>query len=169
MKPSFVLLTAGLMLLTVASSSAQPNPGVQPSASPADPGHEVSEQARALATAGLVDIEVVAPSIRVDIKYATEDNFTKRKLYASAKCFLRRPVAEALAKANQALANEGVRLVALDCYRPFSVQKLMWAILPNSKFVARPVERHGKPFKGSRHNRGAAVDVTLLRLDGTPP
>lgn len=122
---------------------------------------------KALADAGLVEVVVLDPEIRLDIKYATTDNFVKLKLYTSARCFLQRNVAQALSTANAALMKQGFRLLVHDCYRPFSVQKIFWKLLPDSRFVARPVEKNGKPVKGSRHNRGAAVDVTITALDGS--
>ncbi len=122
---------------------------------------------QALASAGLVEVVALDPKIRLDIKYATTDNFVKRKVYESARCFLQRPVATALVAANTALTKLGYQLLVHDCYRPFSVQKVFWKLLPDSRFVARPVEKNGKPIKGSRHNRGAAVDVTLVSLDGS--
>ena len=110
--------------------------------------------------AELVDIQSVEPSIRLDIRYATPDNFTRERLYPVARCLLRPEVAARLATAQAALAPQGIGLKVFDCYRPLSVQRRMWALVPDDRYVADPA-------KGSRHNRGAAVDVTLVHADGT--
>jgi D-alanyl-D-alanine dipeptidase len=107
----------------------------------------------------LVDIETINPHIRLDIRYARSDNFTHRVLYPRAKCFLRRAVAEKLSRAQVELERVGRGLQVFDCYRPLSVQKQMWALVPDERYVANPA-------KGSRHNRGAAIDLTLTMADG---
>jgi D-alanyl-D-alanine dipeptidase len=103
----------------------------------------------------LIDIKDVLPNVRLEVRYATENNFTKTKLYPEGRCILRREVAEALALVQRDLKGDGFELVIYDCYRPLSVQKKMWALVPNEDYVADPA-------KGSRHNRGAAVDVALF-------
>lgn len=105
----------------------------------------------------LVDVEKEIPGIILDIRYATTNNFTGQQLYPVAKCFLRRAAAEKLRDVQTELASSGLGLKIFDGYRPLSVQKKMWAIYPHPGYVA-------DPKKGSRHNRGAAVDVTLIRL-----
>jgi D-alanyl-D-alanine dipeptidase len=107
----------------------------------------------------LVDIEAINPRIRLDIRYATPTNFTHTVLYPRAKCFLRAEVAARLSRAQAELEQIGRGLKVFDCYRPLSVQKKMWALMPDERYVADPA-------KGSRHNRGAAVDVTLVTADG---
>ncbi len=103
----------------------------------------------------LVDIEKINPRIKVEIKYATEDNFTGRKLYDVGKCFLRKFVAMKLDSVQKELEKFGLGLKVWDCYRPLSVQKILWSIVPDERYVANPA-------KGSRHNRGCAVDLTLV-------
>jgi D-alanyl-D-alanine dipeptidase len=103
----------------------------------------------------LVDIKEVNPRIKVEIKYATEDNFTGRKLYDIGKCFLRKFVAMKLDSVQRELEKFGLGLKVWDCYRPLSVQKILWSIVPDERYVANPA-------KGSRHNRGCAVDLTLV-------
>lgn len=103
----------------------------------------------------LVDIEKINPRIKVEIKYATEDNFTGRKLYDVGKCFLRKFVAMKLDSVQRELEKIGLGLKVWDCYRPLSVQKILWSIVPDERYVANPA-------KGSRHNRGCAVDLTLV-------
>lgn len=110
--------------------------------------------------ADLVDVQKVIPGIVLDIRYATTNNFTGKKLYPVARCCLRREAAESLKQVEEELRAMGLALKIFDGYRPLSVQRKMWAIVPDENYVANPA-------KGSRHNRGAAVDLTLIKLDGT--
>ncbi|MFT7251762.1 MAG: D-alanyl-D-alanine dipeptidase [Flavobacterium sp.] len=102
-----------------------------------------------------VNIETLSSDFVLDLKYATTDNFLKQKVYDCTECFLRISTAKALVKANQELIKKGFRIKLYDCYRPLDVQKKMWKILPGTNYVANPK-------KGSKHNRGAAVDLTLV-------
>jgi beta-N-acetylhexosaminidase/D-alanyl-D-alanine dipeptidase len=115
---------------------------------------------------GLVDITTVAPDIRLDIRYATPDNFTHVAVYPAARCYLRTDVAKRLSRVQADLEKQGLGLKVFDCYRPFSIQKKFWALVPNEDWVAKPVEKNGKPASGSKHNRGAAVDLTLVDAAG---
>ncbi len=95
-------------------------------------------------------------TIVTDVRYATTNNFTGKVLYPTDKVYLRKIVAEKLSEANRYLMkNYNLRIKIFDGYRPLSVQKIMWKIMPDDRYVANPA-------KGSRHNRGAAVDVTLI-------
>jgi D-alanyl-D-alanine dipeptidase len=114
--------------------------------------------ARADAAKRMVDLAGI-PGIRLDIRYATQDNFMKRTLYPTPRAFLRAPAADALRKIQEELAEEGLGLKVLDAYRPYSVTEAMWDPIRNPDYVADPA-------KGSRHNRGAAVDVTLVDRNG---
>jgi D-alanyl-D-alanine dipeptidase len=107
----------------------------------------------------LVDLATVAPTVRLDLRYATPNNFTGRALYPVTRCLLRPAVAARLARVQSSLEARHLGLKVYDCYRPLSVQRQMWALVPDERYVADPA-------KGSRHNRGAAVDVTLVRPDG---
>ncbi len=109
----------------------------------------------------LVDLARVDPTIRVALTYATPDNFVGETLYDADVCLLRASVAERLARVQARLAPRGVGLLVWDGYRPLSVQRRMWALVPDRRFVADPA-------RGSRHNRGAAVDVTLVDFRGRP-
>lgn len=100
-------------------------------------------------------------SIILDIRYATANNFTGKAVYPASRCLLRRDVAMRLLRVEEKLRRKGYRLIVFDCYRPLSVQKKFWAILPDERYVA-------DPKKGSRHNRGAAVDVSLADSTGRP-
>ncbi|NTV60872.1 MAG: M15 family metallopeptidase [Chlorobiaceae bacterium] len=106
-----------------------------------------------------VDIGELDRSIVLDIRYATPNNFTGQAVYPAARCLLRRDAALRLLRVQEKLAEKGYRLVVFDCYRPLSVQKRFWEILPDERYVA-------DPSKGSRHNRGAAVDVSLADSAG---
>ena len=103
----------------------------------------------------LVDLQQIVPDIQVDIRYATPDNFMKETLYPEARCLLRREVAVKLVRVQERLKTQDLSLKIFDAYRPLSVQKKMWAKFPLEGYVANPA-------KGSNHNRGAAVDVTLV-------
>ncbi|MCM5663739.1 M15 family metallopeptidase [Galbibacter mesophilus] len=94
-----------------------------------------------------------------DMKYATEDNFLKAQVYECAECYVRAVTARGLLKANAAFMEKGYRIKFFDCYRPHDVQKKMWKIVPNPTYVANPA-------KGSIHNKGGAVDITLTTLEG---
>ncbi len=108
----------------------------------------------------LVDATEVVEDLVVDLRYATEDNFLKRKVYPDeARCLLLPETARRLKKAADALRPKGYRLKVYDCYRPRAVQWEMWKILPKPGYVANPKT-------GSNHNRGAAVDLTLVTKEG---
>ncbi len=90
-----------------------------------------------------------------DMKYATNDNFLKEKVYPCAECFLRVKTVKSLLEANKTFLQQGFRIKLYDCYRPKAIQKKMWKIVPDANFVANPK-------KGSIHNRGGAVDISLV-------
>lgn len=108
---------------------------------------------------GLVDLHHACPGISVDLRYATDRNYFGSSLYDGDHAWLLEPTAQKLSQAALMAAVRGLLIVVLDAYRPLAVQDLMWRILPDSAFVA-PSSR------GSIHNRGAAVDVTLAYNDG---
>jgi len=109
----------------------------------------------------LVELVKLDPSIHLDIRYATSNNFMGRPMYREARAFLQRPAAEALARAHQQFRAQGYGLLIFDGYRPWSVTKAFWeAATPEQRrigFVANPA-------RGSKHNRGCAVDLTLFEL-----
>lgn len=98
-------------------------------------------------------------TIKLDIRYATRNNFLGRPVYKEARAFLQKPAAEALVRAHQRLRPQGYGIVVFDGYRPWSVTKIFWDVTPPDKkiFVA-------DPSQGSRHNRGCAVDLSLYEL-----
>ena len=107
----------------------------------------------------LVELVRLDSTIRLDIRYATSDNFLSTPLYSQARAFLQRPAALALVRAQQALRAQGYGLLIHDAYRPWYITKVFWDATPADKhdFVADPAH-------GSRHNRGCAVDLTLVEL-----
>ncbi len=109
--------------------------------------------------ADLVDLAMAVPSLTLDVRYASTNNFMSTVFYPSARAFLQRPAAAALARAQAELSQQGYGLLIHDAYRPWHVTKMFWDATPEPfrHFVANPSE-------GSRHNRGCAVDLTLLDL-----
>lgn len=107
----------------------------------------------------LVELVALDPTLRLDIRYAGTNNFLGTPLYDQARAFLQRPAAEALARVQRSLAREGLGLLVHDGYRPWYVTKMFWDATPPAqhRFVADPAT-------GSRHNRGCAVDLTLVDL-----
>ena len=111
--------------------------------------------ARANPEKRLVDLESLG--IPIDVRYATANNFMKTPLYPVAKAYLRAPAARALQNVQRDLAPRGLGIKVFDGYRPYRVTEAMWEPIKNPDYVADPA-------KGSRHNRGAAVDLTLISL-----
>jgi len=112
----------------------------------------------------LVELNRLDPTIKLEIRYATTNNFLGSVFYSEPRAFLQRPAAEALVRAHQKLREQGYGLLIHDAYRPWYVTKVFWDATPENKklFVA-------DPSKGSRHNRGAAVDLTLYDLNTGKP
>jgi D-alanyl-D-alanine dipeptidase len=112
----------------------------------------------------LVELRKLDPTIKLDIRYATKNNLFDSVFYSQARAFLQRAPAEALVRANSKLKPRGYGLLVHDGYRPWYVTKVFWDATPPDKkiFVA-------DPSKGSRHNRGAAVDLTLYDLKSGKP
>lgn len=103
----------------------------------------------------LMDVHTVAPDAKVEMRYAGSDNFTGKRIYDCDRCFLKPETAAKIAVAQRELRKQGLSLKLWDCYRPLSAQRLFWSLVPDPRFVA-------DPKTGSRHNRGSAVDVTLV-------
>lgn len=137
---------AVLVLLTILSALLQAQQGPPTEAGP-------------FRQPDLVEIIGLDPTIRLDVRYATKNNFLGRAVYKQARAFLQRPAAEALVRVNAALRQQGYGLVIFDGYRPWAVTKTFWDSTPVDKreFVA-------DPSRGSRHNRGCAVDLTMFDL-----
>ncbi len=112
----------------------------------------------------LVELIKLDPTIKLDIHYATSNNFLGTPLYEEARAFLQRPAAEALVRANRELHKQGYGLLIFDGYRPWYVTKMFWDATPpaDHNYVANPAE-------GSKHNRGCAVDLTIYDLKSGEP
>jgi D-alanyl-D-alanine dipeptidase len=108
----------------------------------------------------VIELIKLDPTIRLDIRYATEDNFVGRIVYPEARAFLQETAARALVRVHKRLNSEGKGLVIFDGYRPWSITKLFWEVTSEDKrrFVANPQ-------KGSKHNRGCAVDLSMCVLE----
>lgn len=116
-----------------------------------------------LSQLGFVDLLAVDSSFMIDLPYARADNFTKKRIYdAEAKAYLRRPVAEALAKVQRQLQQQQLGLKIWDAYRPFHIQEIFWSHCPDERYVMPAVRENGHMKTGSAHNRGCAVDLTLV-------
>ena len=107
----------------------------------------------------LVELTTLSTTIKLDIRYATADNFVGKQVYPEARAFLQRPAAEALLRVHEKLGKKGLGLVIFDGYRPWAITKLFWEVTSGDKrkFVADPA-------KGSKHNRGCAVDLSIYEL-----
>ena len=146
-KPMIIMGTESELSATTPASGARGEAKAEASAS--TPGK----------AADIVDLKKVNPRIIIDMKYATEDNFTKKRLYDSNTCFLRKSTAAKLDAVQKELETMNLALKVWDCYRPLAIQQTLWTILPDERYVANPKT-------GSRHNRAAAVDVTLVDSEG---
>ena len=105
----------------------------------------------------LVDLEEMIPDVVLDIRYATPNNFTGEQIYDRAKAYARKPVAAALAKVQADLKKEGLGLKVFDAYRPYRATVKFYEVYKDTTYVA-------SPYRGSRHNRGCALDLTLIEL-----
>lgn len=163
------LLSAGLSLASPDSTAATATrKTTTPTVSKAQPPRvvkldEYRKQVASNPEMELVDLAKIIPGIRLDLRYATRNNFMGRPLYGSARALLRRPAAERLLKVQAALAPRGLGLCIFDAYRPYAVTVEMW----RSK-KAKPIYL-SPPSLGSRHNRGIAVDLTLVDLKTGKP
>ncbi len=133
----------------------RPVPELRKEALAAKPPHETGD----FRQPDLVELIRLDPTIKLDIRYATSNNFLSTPMYSQARAFLQRPAAEALVRAGQELRAKGYGLLIHVAYRPWYVTKMFWDATPDDKkiFVANPAE-------GSKHNRGCAVDLTLYDL-----
>ena len=105
------------------------------------------------------EISQTDSGIALDLRYGTNNNFVHEKMYECGRCFLRPSIAKALLDIQESVTKKGYRLKLFDCYRPLTVQQRLWDKLPDPRYVMRPE-------KGSMHNRGMAVDLTLIDSNG---
>ncbi|MHC1707280.1 MAG: M15 family metallopeptidase [Bacteroidales bacterium] len=103
----------------------------------------------------MLDLASCIPGIVLDIRYATTNNFTGRKIYDAPRAFVRLPVARALQQVQEELQRQGLGLKIYDAYRPYAATLLFYETIHDTTYVAAP-------WKGSRHNRGCAIDLTLI-------
>lgn len=115
------------------------------------------EYVKADSSKELLELKKYIPGIKLDIRYATKNNFTGQAVYKQARAFARRPVTEALKNVQNELKKSGLGLKIFDGYRPYTVTTKFFAIANDKSFVANPKD-------GSRHNRGCAIDLTLINL-----
>lgn len=144
MKKILAIFTAPIIFtILISSVSGQTRPAPRPDA----------KEAR------LIELIKLDPTIKLDIRYARTDNFVGKKVYPEARAFLQKPAAEALVRVHQTLRSRGLGLLVFDGYRPWSITKIFWEVTPQDKrmFVADPA-------KGSVHNRGCAVDLSIFDL-----
>jgi D-alanyl-D-alanine dipeptidase len=147
-----LILAASLGGCSVFDAPPKPPPVVvEPPSPPAPPALKEIE--------GLVDVTALDATLVIDLRYATADNFTGEEIYSEAECLLLKATAEKLIAAQKEFAELGYRIKIWDAYRPLSAQRALWEVVGDPAFVA-------DPKKGSIHNRGAAVDVTLVDKDG---
>lgn len=118
-----------------------------------------AQNEESIADSTFVNLKDYSADFVYDMKYASTDNFLKAQVYDCAECFLRLKTVKALVKANSKFIQKGYRIKIFDCYRPLDIQKRMWKIVSNPEYVADPA-------KGSIHNRGGAVDITLVDANG---
>lgn len=147
-----VLVIANIPLYTAAFAQIQPVKELK----------VYRNQAAADSLQKMIEIKTLIPNIVYDLRYATQKNFTHRKFYKSGKqTFLRLPVVKALHEVQDDLAKRNYGLKLFDAYRPYEVTKKMWNLIRDERYVADPA-------KGSGHNRGLAVDLTIITLkDGS--
>lgn len=103
----------------------------------------------------LVNLEEHIPGIVLDIRYATTNNFTGEKIYNLAKAYARKPVADALKKAQEEFSRLGYSIKIFDGYRPYAATVKFYEVYRDTTYVA-------SPYSGSRHNRGCAIDMTIV-------
>ncbi|HPM29147.1 MAG TPA: M15 family metallopeptidase [Chryseolinea sp.] len=106
----------------------------------------------------LIDLEKFVPGLVLDIRYATMNNFTGEKIYNLAKAYARKPVAESLKKIQEELKKEGLGIKIFDAYRPYKATVKFYEVYHDTTYVA-------SPYRGSRHNRGCALDLTIIKLE----
>ena len=167
------LLVTGLLVLAAGAYGEQVHEGVGSDGifriTPQRPVPELRAEALAakpptesgqFRSVDLVELTKLDPTIKLDIRYATTNNFLSTPVYTRPAAYLQRPAAEALVRVHHALASRGYGLLIHDAYRPWWVTKVFWEATPPKlhEFVADPAQ-------GSRHNRGCAVDLTLYDLN----
>ena len=160
LSPAVFLFFATLLLGQTSTDASRQNFHITP-LKPVEELRREAMQAQPPAEQGkrkseLVEVKKVDPTVKLDIRYASDNNFMQTPFYSQARAFLQRPAAQALAAADRELHKHGYGILIHDAYRPWYVTKMFWDATPDDKkkFVADPA-------KGSMHNRGCAADVSL--------
>lgn len=153
----FVIFSTAAVLSAAAQDSSYTRPSI------VDKWSSYQQQVKEDSTKRMIELKTLIPAIVYDLRYATTNNFMHRRMYPAntSVTFLRLPVALALQKVEEYLSKNGLGLKIFDAYRPFSVTEKFWELVKDERYVANPA-------KGSGHNRGIAVDLTLIHLkDGS--
>lgn len=169
LKAPYLLLLFGLLLQQcISNDSSTSTEQVSPDTAPVDtvavvvePFMETTRPVPDFDTLEWADIHFLDESILLDMRYATTNNFVEEKMYDCGRCFLRPEVAQKVVKVHQQLQARGLGLKMFDCYRPRPIQWKLWEKVPDKRYVS-------DPRKGSMHNRGAAVDLTIVDSRGQP-
>lgn len=147
------LATSLLLLLTIFFSvNAQYKYGLTPMTYP-----EYRESVKIHPERELVNLEKYIPGVVLDIRYATTNNFTKERIYDIARAYARKPVADALKRVQEELRSRGLGIKIFDAYRPYRATVKFYEVYHDTTYVA-------SPYRGSKHNRGCAIDMTLIDL-----
>jgi zinc D-Ala-D-Ala dipeptidase len=146
------IIVSCLALLTAVSTVAQNKYGLKTTNY-----KEYIQTVKADSRKELIDLEKTIPGLVLDIRYATTNNFTKEKIYNIPRAYARKPVAEALRKAQEEFQKLGFGVKVFDAYRPYKATVRFYEVYKDTTYVA-------SPYRGSRHNRGCAVDITLIDL-----
>lgn len=162
-KPQIILFSSFFICIVILVGCKEPKPKSEPKATPQE--IEIPEE---------LPIEVVKlgydttqwkeiterSGVVLDIRYATDNNFTKKQIYPCPRCFLRPVMADKILKLQKDIKNKyGMSLKLFDCYRPRPAQQKLWDIVPDARYVT-------PPKKGSMHNKGLAVDLTIMDKNG---
>ena len=145
-------MLVGVLFAVMVPGIAQPKYGLHAMSYP-----EYRESLKDHPEKELLDLEKVIPGLVLDIRYATTNNFTGQKIYRSARAYARKPVAEALRQAQAEFNTLGLGVKVFDAYRPYKATVKFYELIHDTTYVA-------SPYKGSRHNRGCALDMTVVDL-----
>lgn len=157
-----ILLLAVLLWAITGLASAQKIPLNKYGLAVLSTRQQYNELVKADSNQRLVNLELYIPGIRKDIRYATANNFTRQRLYTGTDIYLRLPAAKALKAVQASLRKKGYGILVYDAYRPYHVTETMFRIVPNDLYAA-------DPRKGSGHNRGVAIDLSMVDLKTNKP
>jgi D-alanyl-D-alanine dipeptidase len=158
---TIILVVASSLSLTYGLSKDQNTKSkLEENSTEVKPNSKINKRSVNFNDTNLIRINLDSLGIINELKYATQDNFLKQKIYPCAECYLREEAAKALLKINTEANLLGYKLVVFDCYRPYSAQVQMFSLIPDDRYVA-------DPKKGaSNHNRGIALDISIASKKG---